>query len=220
VLSRIGRIGPLIWYLSPGANLALREIGIVLFLACVGLKSGSRFLEVLLSGRGFYWMAAGAVLTLFAVLAGARYVESGFRRAWLAAAVLCGLAVGMVLSSVPVLLVIPAMELLRWHNRRLMSFTGDGPVTSNLKQTAPAARPPARGMLETMRTVGRCAVGYGSCADQCSPVARASAPGGAPASAAAPTAVVPVTPVPIVSNLRHEALPGHKKKVIRLARSL
>ena len=63
VLSRVGKIGPLIWYLSPGANLALREIGIVLFLACVGLKSGSRFLEVLLSGSGFYWMAAGAVLT-------------------------------------------------------------------------------------------------------------------------------------------------------------
>jgi putative transport protein len=63
VLSRVGRIGPLIWYLSPGANLALREIGIVLFLACVGLKSGSRFLEVLLSGSGFFWMAAGAILT-------------------------------------------------------------------------------------------------------------------------------------------------------------
>jgi putative transport protein len=63
LVSRMGRLGPLIWYLSPGANLALREIGIVLFLACVGLKSGSRFLEVLMSGSGFYWMAAGAVLT-------------------------------------------------------------------------------------------------------------------------------------------------------------
>ena len=45
VLSQIGRAGPLIWYLTPGANLVLREIGIVLFLACDGLKSGSRFLE-------------------------------------------------------------------------------------------------------------------------------------------------------------------------------
>jgi len=63
ILSQVGRVGPLIWYLSPAANLVLREIGIVLFLACVGLKSGSRFLEVLLSGSGFYWMAAGAVLT-------------------------------------------------------------------------------------------------------------------------------------------------------------
>jgi putative transport protein len=63
ILSQVGRLGPLIWYLSPSANLVLREIGIVLFLACVGLKSGSRFLEVLLSGSGFYWMAAGTVLT-------------------------------------------------------------------------------------------------------------------------------------------------------------
>jgi len=63
VLSQVGRIGPLIWYLSPGANLVLREIGIVLFLACVGLKSGTRFLDVLLSGSGVYWMAAGAFLT-------------------------------------------------------------------------------------------------------------------------------------------------------------
>jgi putative transport protein len=63
ILSQVGRIGPLIWYMAPGANLALREIGIVLFLACVGLKSGSRFVEVLVSGSGLYWMAAGAVLT-------------------------------------------------------------------------------------------------------------------------------------------------------------
>jgi putative transport protein len=63
LLSQVGRIGPLIWYLTPGANLALREIGLVLFLACVGLKSGSRFLEVLVSGSGVYWMAAGAVMT-------------------------------------------------------------------------------------------------------------------------------------------------------------
>jgi putative transport protein len=64
VLSQIGRAGPLIWYLTPGANFALREIGIVLFLACVGLKSGSQFLEVLISGSGVYWMLAGAFLTL------------------------------------------------------------------------------------------------------------------------------------------------------------
>jgi hypothetical protein len=56
VLSQIGRVGPLIWYLTPGANLALREIGIVLFLACVGLKSGSRFLDVLISGSGVSWI--------------------------------------------------------------------------------------------------------------------------------------------------------------------
>jgi putative transport protein len=64
LLSRIGRIGPLIWYMAPGANLVIREIGIALFLACVGLKSGSRLLEVLLSGNGVSWLLGGAFLTL------------------------------------------------------------------------------------------------------------------------------------------------------------
>jgi putative transport protein len=63
-LSQVGRLGPLIWYLTPGANLALREIGIVLFLACVGLKSGGRFLEVLFSESGLSWLGTGALLTL------------------------------------------------------------------------------------------------------------------------------------------------------------
>jgi putative transport protein len=62
-LSQVGRLGPLIWYLTPGANLALREIGIVLFLACVGLKSGGRFLEILFSESGLSWLGAGALLT-------------------------------------------------------------------------------------------------------------------------------------------------------------
>ena len=68
VLSQIGGASPLIWYLAPGANFVLREIGIVLFLACVGLKSGSRFLEVLISGSGVYWMLAGAIFTLLPLL--------------------------------------------------------------------------------------------------------------------------------------------------------
>jgi putative transport protein len=63
-------VGPLIWYLTPGANLALREIGIVLFLTCVGLKSGSRFLDVLISGSGVSWILAGAFLTLFPLVQG------------------------------------------------------------------------------------------------------------------------------------------------------
>jgi putative transport protein len=50
--------------MTPGANLVIREIGITLFLACVGLKSGSRLLEVLLSGSGVSWLLAGAFLTL------------------------------------------------------------------------------------------------------------------------------------------------------------
>lgn len=44
ILGRIGGIGKLYWFMPPSANLALRELGIVLFLSVVGLKSGGDFL--------------------------------------------------------------------------------------------------------------------------------------------------------------------------------
>lgn len=68
VLSRIGRIGPLMWYMPASANLMTREMGIVFFLACVGLKSGDRFVATLLQGDGFYWMALAAAITIVPLL--------------------------------------------------------------------------------------------------------------------------------------------------------
>jgi putative transport protein len=68
VLSRIGRIGSLIWYMPLNANLALRELGITLFLACAGLKAGAHFFEVLFTGHGLLWVASGAVITLVPLL--------------------------------------------------------------------------------------------------------------------------------------------------------
>jgi putative transport protein len=68
VLSRIGRIGPLVWYMPPNANLALRELGITLFLACAGLKAGAHFFEVLFTTQGLCWIAAGAAITLVLLL--------------------------------------------------------------------------------------------------------------------------------------------------------
>ena len=64
ILSRLGHIGPLLWFTPPGSAAALRELGIVLFLAVVGISSGGRFLETLLSGDGWRWMAIGALITL------------------------------------------------------------------------------------------------------------------------------------------------------------
>lgn len=62
-LARIGKIGPLLWYMPATANTALRELGIVLFLAAVGLKGGERFVEVLLSGQGAVYLLAGMLVT-------------------------------------------------------------------------------------------------------------------------------------------------------------
>ncbi|ERF79374.1 MULTISPECIES: putative transporter [Gallibacterium] len=63
ILARIGSIGKLYWFMPPSANLALREIGIVLFLSVVGLKSGGNFLESLIDGDGGEWVLYGAVIT-------------------------------------------------------------------------------------------------------------------------------------------------------------
>ena len=63
ILGRIGKIGPLVFYLPQSANLALREIGITLFLATVGLKSGVHFVETISSGQGLLWMGIGALVT-------------------------------------------------------------------------------------------------------------------------------------------------------------
>lgn len=68
VLSRIGRINKLTFYVPTSANLMLRELGIALFLAAVGLKAGEHFVSYLTSGDGVYWMALGAVITVVPIL--------------------------------------------------------------------------------------------------------------------------------------------------------
>jgi putative transport protein len=67
-LSRLGRFGSLIWYLPISANVMLRELGIALFLACVGISSGERFLSTLLQGSGLAWMGWAALITLAPIL--------------------------------------------------------------------------------------------------------------------------------------------------------
>lgn len=68
ILGRIGRIGKLHWFMPPSANLALRELGIVLFLSIVGLKSGANFIETLLNGSGISWMGYGILITIIPLL--------------------------------------------------------------------------------------------------------------------------------------------------------
>ncbi|MFV0332983.1 MAG: putative transporter [Tropicimonas sp.] len=64
LLGRLGHLGPFMWFMPPVANHALREFGIILFLAVVGLKAGDRFLDTLLNGDGLAWLGYGALITL------------------------------------------------------------------------------------------------------------------------------------------------------------
>lgn len=68
LLGRIGKIGPLVWYMPVGANLAFRDMGITLFLACVGLKAGEHFFEVAWSAAGLIWLCAGLLITVLPLL--------------------------------------------------------------------------------------------------------------------------------------------------------
>ncbi|HPT14918.1 MAG TPA: putative transporter [Bacteroidales bacterium] len=68
LLSKFGYKLSLTSYTTPSANLMLREIGIVLFLASVGIKAGEKFIPTLASGDGFIWMAYGAIITLIPIM--------------------------------------------------------------------------------------------------------------------------------------------------------
>lgn len=68
LLSKFGYKLSLTSYTTPSANLMLREIGIVLFLASVGIKAGEKFIPTLASGDGFIWMAYGAIITLVPIM--------------------------------------------------------------------------------------------------------------------------------------------------------
>lgn len=54
--------------MPPSANLALRELGIVLFLSVVGLKSGGNFVDTLLNGDGLSWIGYGILITAIPLL--------------------------------------------------------------------------------------------------------------------------------------------------------
>jgi putative transport protein len=91
LLSKYGYRFQLVSYTTPSANLMLREIGIVLFLASVGLISGEKFVAVLRSGNGFIWMGYGAVITLVPILLTGFFSRFILKRNYLE---ICGLLAG------------------------------------------------------------------------------------------------------------------------------
>jgi putative transport protein len=79
ILSRIGRIGPFVWYMPASANVAFRELGIVLFLACVGLKAGGKFFETVFTNEGLHWLFAGLAITILPLLLVALFARFIFK---------------------------------------------------------------------------------------------------------------------------------------------
>lgn len=91
LLSWVGQVGPVVWYLPQQANFMLREVGIALFLSCVGLRAGDSFVATLVHGSGFRWMAWAALITLIPALVVALVARLRYRSNF---AVLCGVLAG------------------------------------------------------------------------------------------------------------------------------
>ncbi len=63
ILGWLERTGPIVWSLPYSANLTLRQVGLTLFLAGVGLRSGYSFVSTLAEGGGLAIFVAGALIT-------------------------------------------------------------------------------------------------------------------------------------------------------------
>jgi putative transport protein len=68
VLGALERTGPLVWSLPYSANLTLRQVGLVIFLAAVGTRSGYAFATTFAASGGLLLFAAGAAITCLTAL--------------------------------------------------------------------------------------------------------------------------------------------------------
>lgn len=91
LLSKYGHKFSLVSYTTASANLMLREVGIVLFLASVGLSSGERFIPALTSGDGLIWMGYGVIITMVPLILTGFYSRLVMKKNYLE---ICGLLSG------------------------------------------------------------------------------------------------------------------------------
>ncbi len=73
LLSKYGYRFSLVSYTTASANLMLRETGIVLFLASVGIMAGEKFVPAFTTGDGWIWMGYGALITLIPIILAGLY---------------------------------------------------------------------------------------------------------------------------------------------------
>ena len=131
ILARIGSIGKLYWFMPPSANLALREIGIVLFLAVVGLKSGGSFVDTLTNGSGLEWMGYGIFITLVPLMIAGVIARLYAKLNYLS---LCGLLAGSM-TDPPALAF--ANELKEGSGAAALSYATVYPLTMFLRIISP-----------------------------------------------------------------------------------
>jgi len=67
ILGALRRTGPILWTMPYSANLTLRQFGLILLLAAIGVRSGSAFLEALSTGSGWLILVIGFAVIVVTV---------------------------------------------------------------------------------------------------------------------------------------------------------
>lgn len=91
ILSRFDSWGTMSWQMPKSSNIILKDIGIVLFLACVGLHAGDQFIATLVEGDGLKWVGYAALITLLPLLIVGAVARAYFHMNFLS---ICGLMAG------------------------------------------------------------------------------------------------------------------------------
>ncbi len=91
VFSLIGSVGGLVWYIPSAANLALRQLGIILFLASAGLGAGEAFFRIAMSGEGLRWIGIAISVTMLPLLSTAAVARIWGKQNFLT---MCGVIAG------------------------------------------------------------------------------------------------------------------------------
>ena len=68
IIGRYGYRMKLVTYFTTSANMLLREVGLVLFLASVGVKAGAGFWNTVINGDGLLYVLTGFLITIIPIL--------------------------------------------------------------------------------------------------------------------------------------------------------
>lgn len=69
ILGQLRRTGPIVWALPYGANLTLRQLGLIFLLAGIGIRSGQTFYQTLQTPLGYQLFLAGGIIAILSTVA-------------------------------------------------------------------------------------------------------------------------------------------------------
>ncbi len=92
LLGTLERTGSMVWSLPYSANLTLRQIGLIMFLAGIGTRAGYSFVSTFATGGGILIFATGAAITTFTALV---MLWIGYRLLHIPMSILLGMLAGL-----------------------------------------------------------------------------------------------------------------------------